>query len=672
MADPTSNAAPTDGLIAGVFEVDFGTALAGAGGGLPAYAVRDRTGVQADLMAVQVARGAPARPMPLSRLASMKMDNLVYPLAHGSVPVPRQPHSCFVIAPRPPGPALLPPDAPSFPPWGESELLTFLLRPAALVLDQLNTAGITHRSIRPDNLFRARAGSPVTLGCAWAAPPASSQPALFEPPYAALCHPAGRGDGSIADDVYALGVVLLILAIGHVPLPGLESAAIIRRKLELGSYAALVGNLRLPPAIADLVRGMLAEDPEHRPLPVLLTDPMVARSRRVAARPPARAQRPLGVGDVAVWDARNLGHALGQSPDIGVRMLRGLLVDNWLRRSLGDQIVAARMEEAVNARVTDTATPATQADAILLMRAVAILDPLAPLCWRDLVVWPDGIGTVLAHAAHADAPDAEAMRGPIEALVMTEAAASWADARASRVDPAVVRLDTRLHRLLLRINGWAGGSARLCYSLNPLLPCRSPLLGPGCVVTLRELLPALERHAGSAVDLIDRDIAGFISARYSGRMDADFATLAQPDASDIDPPGHRALAQLRILARLCTPDGPPWTRLAAACMRGVTTVQQRWSNQSARRDVEARLLAAVSRGSLTTMLEVLDDTRSQEQDRLGLVQAKAALREIEADLLRLAGGTPGRDAQARNTGQEIAAAIGVIALAGAAVLTALS
>ena len=89
-----------------------------------------------------------------------------------------------------------------------------MLRPAAHVLEHLQGRGITHRGIRLDNVFQSAPGQPVVLGAAWAAPPAMAQPALFEPPYSAMCLPAGRGDGSIADDVYALGVLLLCLALG--------------------------------------------------------------------------------------------------------------------------------------------------------------------------------------------------------------------------------------------------------------------------------------------------------------------------------------------------------------------------------------------------------------------------------------------------------------------------
>src|SRR5689334_8179996 len=99
-------------------------------------------------------------------------------------------------------------------PWSEAELLGQVLAPAVKALQFLEARGVTHRAIRLNNLFRATPGASVVLGQGWAAPPASEQPAIYEPPYSAMCLACGRGDGSIADDVYALGVVLVALALG--------------------------------------------------------------------------------------------------------------------------------------------------------------------------------------------------------------------------------------------------------------------------------------------------------------------------------------------------------------------------------------------------------------------------------------------------------------------------
>ena len=255
-------------LITGRYAVDPARPIAGAGGGLPAFAATDRHGLSG-LMAVQAARARPARAQVLRALAGLT-EGVLGPLAHGIGSAgDAGEEAYYVICPVPPGPAVgAVPRA-----WGEAELIECLLRPAAQALDRLNARGVTHRAIRPDNVFQSAPGRPVTLGQGWAAPPASLQPALFEPPYSAMCLPCARGEGSIADDVYALGALMVVLALGLIPLAGLDPVGVVRRKLELGSFAALAGEAHLPSAIADLARGMLAEEPEHPPAPSHLLIP---------------------------------------------------------------------------------------------------------------------------------------------------------------------------------------------------------------------------------------------------------------------------------------------------------------------------------------------------------------------------------------------------------------
>ena len=665
----------SDHLIGAAYEVELNQKLPLAGGGLPAFAVRDHRQRRSDLMAVQVAPGTSARSVALNALAGIKIDHMLLPLAHGSGAAPGGGQAYYVITTQPQGTPLLAVGTDSLRPWSERDLLNDVLRPAAIALDRLANCGVTHRAIRLSNLFHARSGQPITLGCAWAAAPASLQSALFEPPYAAMCHPAGRGDGTIADDVYALGVLLMTLAAGRVPLANLDNEAIIRLKLERGSYAALVGDIRLPPIIAELTRGMLAEDPEHRPPPLLLADPIMARARRVAARPPQRAQRPLEIGALPAWDSRMLGYAIARAPEHGVPMLRSLTMENWLRRTLGDPGLASRIEEVVRLRAVDHASDPTTADLVLVARAVAILDPLAPLVWREVALFPDGIGSLLAHAGSDVGSDStrNSLSEAIEAVTQSEAIGIWGEARPGRCEPAELRLDTRLHRLLLRCPGWSGGLARLRYTLNPLLPCRSPLLGGDCVVRMNDLLPALERHSVASVDfVIDREIAAFISARFNGRMDADFVVLAQNEDPDIDPPGHRGLAQLRVLGRLAgTNQAETWPRLAALALRSAKLALAQWRSRKLRAMREQALVAAAGHGALVAMLTMLEDPHAREVDGRAALSGMEDIRAIAGEISWLAEQRPVRAQAARNTGQEIAAALGVVALAASAVMTAL-
>src|SRR5579859_1154755 len=220
---PATTAPASAPLIAGRYAVETAQPLPGAGGGLPAFVATDLRDRRDGLMAVQVAAGAPPRAKAFAALADLVESRLVLPLAHGATAGPAGRPAWYVVCTAPPGFALWPAGAEAIRPWGEAELVGRLLRPIAATLGTLAARGVTHRALRPDNLFADVAhGGPVTLGCAWAAPPASTQPTLFEPPYVAMCDRSARGDGRIADDIYALGVTLLLLALGRVPLAGLD------------------------------------------------------------------------------------------------------------------------------------------------------------------------------------------------------------------------------------------------------------------------------------------------------------------------------------------------------------------------------------------------------------------------------------------------------------------
>jgi eukaryotic-like serine/threonine-protein kinase len=445
-------ASPDTDLIASRYRLDLNRKLPPVGG-LSAFGAIDLAEARSDLMAIALDRRIPVRPRAFQTLVT-PIEGLLTPLAHGPIG-----NACYAVCLAPPGPAVQSRQRP----WPEAELLQCVLRQAAHVLEHMQERGITHRGIRLDNVFQAVPGQPVALGTAWTSPPAMAQPALFEPPYSAMCLPAGRGDGTIADDVYALGALLLCLALGRAPLSALDDPAILRRKLELGSYAALAGDERLPPIIGDLVRGMLAEDPEHRPTPTLLLDPASARGRRVAARPPRRAQRPIPMGIGEVWDARSLAYALACKPDQAVTVLRGNVVEHWLRRGLGDGQLASRVEEVVRHRDLDVTAHDNKGEAALLMRVITLLDPLAPLCWRGVALWPDGLGTALA-VAHDGDPETVSR---IEEMVAGEEAGNWGTMRADRCDYSVLRVEARQQHSWLQAGDQGGGVAAPPLPVEP-------------------------------------------------------------------------------------------------------------------------------------------------------------------------------------------------------------
>ncbi|MSP02693.1 MAG: hypothetical protein EXR07_16835 [Acetobacteraceae bacterium] len=658
----------SSGLVGGHYLVDVAQPLPEAGGGLAAFAALDRRGNRPPAMALRAGRHAPVRARALRSLTT-PIEGLLSPLAHGPGPAVDGEAAWYVVCEAPSGRPL----SAGLRPWPEAALIELVLRPAAHALDQLQTPGLTHRAIRLDNVFQSAPDRPVVLGAAWAAPPAMHQPTVFETPYAALCDPAGRGDGRIADDVYALGVLLTSLALGRVPMAGMDDLAILHRKLELGDFTALTGGERLPAMLADLLRGMLAEDPDHRPTPALLRDPARTRGRRVAARPPAHAPRPFRIGSLAVWNNRTLALAMAVSPANAMTAIESGALTHWLRRGLGDATLAVKLEDLLRHHVLNAIPDKGEAAATLIARAIATADGSMPICWGGLAIFPDGLGPVLAAAMAGHTTALGEPRDPdiarkLRDIVLTEAAGNWANMRADREPAAAHVIEARRWRAILQVKGPAGGLPRLAYTLNPLMPCASALLQASWIVQPGDLPPALDAAAiATDADLLEPQIAAFIAARSERWLDREIEALAGEGE-----PATRALATLRLLSEMQTRYHPsPLPGLARWVAARTRPLVELWKNRERRAAVEARLQELAAAGLLPPMRALLEDRSGHAADVEGLREAVVSVVRLDAELLAAATDNGQRAAIAARLGQEIAAGLGLIAVAATLILAAL-
>jgi hypothetical protein len=386
------------------------------------------------------------------------------------------------------------------------------------------------------------------------------------------------------------------------------------------------------------------------------------------------ASGPLEVGLQSAWNARTLAYGLACDPEQGARLVRSGAVDAWLRRGLGEPMLAARLEDTLHLRGTEGASEDQRADSMLVMRAVAVLDPMAPLCWRNIALWPNGIGGALAELTTATPPEAD---GPdrievLQQVIATDAIGAWAAARTERCDSLALRADANQYRNLLRLGGWNGGFARLRYTLNPLMPCCSRLLQGKCVVRLADLLPALE--AVAAVPEIrkevpiDYEIAAFLATRNDHHIEGELASLA-----DTSRPERAALTQLRLLAMLqLRLHGRKLPALAGWLAEQVKPALAIWRNRQRRARIEQALNELTSAGQLTALLGVLEDPQALAADSRDFQEAALAVQAIDTELARIAANAGPRAETARRIAHDAALGLGATALAIAAVAAVLS
>jgi hypothetical protein len=643
-------ALPSHPLIAGRFTVHPGKPLPEAGGGLPAFLATSQHAADGAHVAIQVQRDLPARIDAIDAISD-HIDNLMTPSAHGIGPSTGGGEAYYIICTAPPGPSLVSNTVR----WTDRALVEQVLKPTARLLLTLQSMGLTHRSIRPDNVFLEAPGQIVTLGAAWATPPAMRQPVLFESPYTAMCEPTARGPGEIADDIYALAVLMLWLASGKTPCEGMTDDAIIRSKLSLGSFQALSKGLRLTSFLTDLLSGMLAEDPIHRPTPKLLLDPNAARARRVASSPARRSHDPLIIGDVQLYDARSLAHVMFKDERRAIQGLRNNSITDWLRRGLGDATVAQRIEELTRKRLAET-RGSNLSDARLLMRAIAALDPRMPLCWRGTAIRPAGIEGLLSVVFRDDFK----LLSIVQELLLYDVIGTWGETSA-HAQPQVPKGLKHILRAFQKMvsNDVPDAMLRLYLLLSPLAPCPSPQTAQAWIIDMPGLMKWLDRIAASAKGgLIDRPMAAFIGAKTMGQKDTLLMSMLKADKDDAarEPELH-VLTDLQV----SYPVGP-LRELAGWAMKRLTPAIDTWRNRPYRKTVTDTLAELAKAGYLEPMLDLMFNKTRREQDHAGERQAVANLALIDAEMDAIGGDDKVRYLAMRHFGTAIIGGAGLAIL----------
>lgn len=224
-----------------------------------------------------------------------------------------------------------------------------VIKPLADALGELGQKGITHRAIRPDNLYYMdEAQTNIVLGDCVTCVPANDQPAVLEPIESGMCIPSARGSGKFCDDMYALGATLLMIAIGHNSLHAVPDSEIIRRKIKDGSYSTLVGEDRVPVSLIESFRGLLADNEEQRWNPENIELWLAGkRLTPIQSRAEAQAQRAFKFADLEFHSIRQLSYAMYLNWDKAAAIISDGSLEIWIRRGLEEGEMADAVASAI-------------------------------------------------------------------------------------------------------------------------------------------------------------------------------------------------------------------------------------------------------------------------------------------------------------------------------------
>jgi eukaryotic-like serine/threonine-protein kinase len=593
----------------------------------------------------------------ISTLSNLDSSAVMRPLEWGVIDwtPDRQRRFCIVFE-RPAGRRLMNSIADTIEPIGEETLTRAVVQPVVSALKEMSSRGLTHGAIRPTNMFfRDLASSIFMMGECASAPPGYGQPVLLETIERGMAMPAGRGSGTIADDLYALGVSLLILYLGRNPVASLDDEQVLQAKIERGSYPALAGQARLSMAINELVRGLLVDDPKQR---WTLNDlDLWLSGRRLSPKQPQvarRAARPLEFQGAEYWHCRTLARAFSRYPLAATPVIESGELDKWLRRSMGDD----QRAEAVGAAI-QTAGGGSKGGSVtdrLVSRVCIALDPLAPIRFKNRAAMPDGIGTALAEAfMRNETPQS------VAEILGSQLPMFWANVQPEfkpEYVPMVHGFDQM--RGFLDRTQTGVGVERVLYEMNPTVPCLSPMIAARYPLSPIEVLRALD-WVGSAGDHkgrdpVDRHIAAFFAARHRRTDELLYGQIA-PNVE----PMRRNLAMLAVLADVQARTGAePLPHLARWLVALLDPAFRRFHSRPHQDDVRQQAEAACNGGRLAELIKIVDDPDAMRRDRAGFEAGQIAYREADNEIQKLRAQINDRTGLIEGPGRQMAALAGSV------------
>jgi hypothetical protein len=503
-------------------------------------------------------------------------------------------------------------------PLSDRFIIDKILKPLIDGLLFLEKYKINHGCINPDTLYF---GTELKIDEPISEPSGYSQNYFYEPPERLIADASGKGSGSTATDAYAIAVLALYLSLGKLPIQQLTKLQLEDRLLKMGCYHAFAHNIDPSPALFDLLRGALSDNVNER----WGCEQMSAwlngkRFNLILPSIPTDSSRSFSFGDLEFSNYRALAQSLYRQWDNVKTQLSAAKMVKWMELNASKADAADAISNLLyNFSEHADSTPALTDQEV--MKVIAILDPEGPMRYKEASVNIDGLGKAFAECFR---DKNNLRRQHLIAMIESGLPALLSDHIEATGNSLATNALWRLQKLrnVLQLKGLGYGVERILYSLNPSLPCQSPLVLKHHPITLMDTLTVIDRIAKEAMkksSLIDVHLAAFLTCKMEITKELRVLELAGHPDLFID----QRLITLKLLAMAQQKAGnPPLKGLAFWALEMVTPIVQKIHHKSNRETLTKELTKAAKTGILEKIAFLLFKETIYSQDRIEYDRAK--------------------------------------------------
>ena len=535
--EDTKSAVSNSFLLKERFEIRFDQPLPKLdSNGALAYEVKDNINPQRNLFALICGSETSPRLSYLPYMKSIDAPNILKLIEYGIVTNKEGIETIALIYNKPNGPR-----ADSF--EGAAEKIsadTFKSLSLSLLsaCDVLKTFGLTHRSIRLNNIFyKDPSRKELVLGDCLACFPGMYEPSIYETIENTLCLPQSKGDGLIEHDLYSAGVVLLSLVLNHEVKSDFSNSEMARQKLKNSSFVFLSNNEKINTHASIILRSLLDDNQENRCDYSRLYNFYEGKTTTFSTGEVYdRSTRALTVNGEKCYTSKSAALTMLTNPDYGIEVIQSGKLLEWIKSGLENEKLYSKIEKQI---LAEKENPDKN---VLLARICIYLDHTLPLKCGDFYLFPDGLAkTIYYHKKN------NISLSSLQTLITTDILKLWYQEQPSSRAPS----NAGEFKLYLSRNDYGYGFDRIMYDFDENLPCLSPLTGTTFVNTPSRLLKSLDRFKGDYQTLpFDKNIIAYLRCKMGKKIDGILIDInANQDSLKIG-------AVIRLYANIQNKNGP--------------------------------------------------------------------------------------------------------------------
>lgn len=635
-----------------------------------AYAVIDKEDSSVPLYAFVQKPEVPVRYNVLDDLKGNKIKGLVCPLDYGvmALELDVKCDRFVIIFERPMGGSLF---------IGKrvnKRVNIALLRSAlplafASTLVALHNEGITHRHIRPANIFFMNENSDedIVLGECVTSPPGFGAPVDLEPMELMFADGASRGYGTVAADMYQMGVSLLTLYKNRPIWEKRARETALKTRVSQGSFQALVAGEDLSGSIVNLIKGLMDDDITNRwSISDVLNWFEGNNKRRVHSKESWILNRAIVFNEETYTDKRMLADAFSRAPKKAIKFLEGLDFSTWLAETIRSEVLEERVELLLAVKKKErTVADLSKHDYALLSRVCVHLHPGGPIRYKGLSLMADSLSSTVSGVLSSDSKETyNALKELLDDRYLSILAeiVGERDMNFFNQIGALKKATGTAQSLTL-----GRGLERVLYNTNKLLPCQSKRFANFFIDDAGKFASALnksDRKDAIKSAIFDRHVAAFLASRSAAH-----ATIINNFAITERDPSRFSVIALDFFGRIQNEfELPAMTHLTSMLIEGLRASISGLKNKKRKEKVKQLLDNMKKGGDVTKLITKVDLGKILAIDKRDFSRARATYFGLERQKKIFSHKYSAKDFKSKLTGYKVVRNLGFLIFVGTVVL----